>query len=294
MKCCFCQSENLKLAYQNKYHRKKPDHGPINFYICLVCGSGITLPPPSAESLEELYASFDGGMSKFTRAIRERNSLNEWHHQCVTRCISYNNNRYNKEDEFKWIDVGAGNGEIAKIMARKFPKSTGLAIDFHSRPELLSDCKNVQWLQLDLNDPNFHAVIPLGSFDMVLSITVLEHVINPFNFTKSLLKLLMPGGNLYLTVPDMSSTASKTLKRFWPYLIWGEHINMPSRGGMSILLNNLISDCDSLTKAIVKPVVLPYPITYYLDHFHLRFISRFISKSALLKINTGILEASVS
>lgn len=153
LRCSFCQSTRLKLTYSNKFHRFKKDHGPVDFYLCLDCHSGFTYPLPHAADLTALYASFDGGMIPETRGIRDNNPLNKWYNQCVDRAMRNYPGQFAKDDVFYWIDIGAGGGEVAKIMAERYPASKGYAVDYHLKPRVLEGLDNVTWIQCDLNSP---------------------------------------------------------------------------------------------------------------------------------------------
>jgi 2-polyprenyl-3-methyl-5-hydroxy-6-metoxy-1,4-benzoquinol methylase len=293
MKCNFCSSTSLKLLYTKKYHLFKKDHGPFDFYICNNCKSGITYPLPSKLELEKLYQSFEGGMNKTIRNLRENHPLDKWYNQCVNQALMYHKNKYDKYDKFTWIDIGAGNGEIAIIMKEMFPNSIGYAVDFHTEPNSLKSL-DINWVQCDLNDEAFYQLIGQVKFDIVLSITVLEHVLNPAVFLSNMFQLINKDGSIYITVPDYSSTMSKVLKRFWPYLIFGEHLNIPSINGMKKLSINSLNLTDLQKEIIVKSIILPYSVVYYLDFLKLSLLTKFFSNKHFVKINTGILELSIS
>lgn len=286
--CCFCNSKNLKILYSDAYHPYKKDHGPFNFYKCKNCGSGLTFPLPSPENLEALYKNFSGGLIPRIREIRDSNPLSRWYSQCIKHAfkgyLPPNNN-------FNWIDVGAGNGELSELMASKFISSQGTAMDFHVTPHLLEKLKNVRWTNIDLNKIHLHEILKT---DLIFLITVLEHVLYPDKLVNHLLKGLNPGGKLYITVPDFGSLASGVLKNKWPYYLPGEHLNIPSKKGMGLMLQNLCKNEFTHKKysIMVKSTVLPYPLGYYLSYWGIERKSIF-SKAAV-RLPTGILEASVS
>src|SRR6185312_12584100 len=130
--CCFCGSKNLKLLYFNIYHPYKKDHGPFNFYKCNICGSGLTFPAPSPNNLKELYESFSGGLIPSIKKIRDDNPLSIWYNQCIEHALKVYSSTIS--NDFSWLDVGAGNGDLALIMSSKYPSSQGTAIDFHTVP----------------------------------------------------------------------------------------------------------------------------------------------------------------
>src|ERR1700730_11005711 len=169
--CCFCNDTKLKLLYHELYHPVKRDHGPFDFYECMNCGSGLTIPEPSLQQLGELYKSFDNGLIPAIRTIRENNPLTAWVSQCINHALAYAKIKNGIEDVFEWLDLGAGKGELAAMLSSRFPHAKGWAVDFHGEPQLCSSCKNVNWLSVDLNEANFAGKVEIGKVDMIFSIT---------------------------------------------------------------------------------------------------------------------------
>lgn len=286
--CCFCGSSEMKLLYKGRNHPFNKAHGPFDFYRCKNCSSGITFPMPAASELTTLYRSFDGGMIPRIRAIRDHNPLTKWYMQCVTRATQLAVSAI--KADFSWLDVGAGNGELALKVLKKFPLSKGFAVDFHERPESL-DNTDIQWINTDINcSPQFDS----NYFDLIFLITVLEHVMYPDVLLESLLLKLKPQGVLYITVPDFGSLASTFLGDKWPYFIPGEHLLIPSKKGIKILLNKIcqIKFGTGNFDVIVKTTSIPYTAGYYWEYFGLGNLPKFIASKSL-NFPTGILEASV-
>lgn len=87
----------------------------------------------------------------------------------------------------------------------------------------------IEWRQINLNTETISEKLPL--VDLIVSVGVWEHVLNPGNFVHDLLKLLKPNGALYLLCPNNASIASRTLGSNWPLFIPGEHISIPTKIG---------------------------------------------------------------
>ena len=296
MQCCFCDSRDLILLYSKHYHPIIKEYGPFDFYRCKHCGSGLTLPAPAPAQLDTLYRSFAGGMDEQTRKNRDTNPLDRWYQQCIGRALRHAPFGAETGARFSWVDIAAGNGELAKLMALRYPDSQGLAIDFHPRPAGLQQIENLRWLQCDLNKPISIELLPQQPFDLAFSITVLEHVRDPFTMLENFMPLLKNQSLFYITVPDYSSVAASLLKTHWPYYIPGEHINIPSKTGLRILIRRLLSEEVSApgNSIFVNRIILPYPISYYLQFFRLPKLASFVRKKAwVLKLPTGILEALI-
>ncbi len=294
MTCLFCGSPELEIFFKNKFHPLAQWHGPFDFYRCKNCESGITLPLPSSAQLTRLYESFEGGMMPQIRELRDDYPLNTWFNQCVSHALAANENIIYKPDVFSWIDFGAGSGELSKLLMNRFPHSDGIAADFHDVPEKLVGSK-VKWVKTDLNGTFIESFSSFEKANYIFLITVLEHLMHPDIFIGHAIQLLKPGGCFYLTVPRIDCMAFALLKERWPYMIAGEHLNIPSIKGMEILL---FKTCNKVfgegnCKITVKPVILPYPVGYYLQYFGLKKLAKKIPSDIVLRIPTGLLEASV-
>jgi SAM-dependent methyltransferase len=58
---------------------------------------------------------------------------------------------------------------------------------------------------------------PAGSFDAMLLVDVIEHVLDPRTVLQRAARLLRPGGVVYLVTPDINSLSARILGRYW----WG-------------------------------------------------------------------------
>src|SRR5439155_16096152 len=63
------------------------------------------------------------------------------------------------------------------------------------------------------------------SFDLVASVAVIEHVVDPVAFLRELGQVLVPGGSLFLLTPNAASLNYRILGSWWRELLSiGEHI----------------------------------------------------------------------
>jgi SAM-dependent methyltransferase len=193
--------------------------------------------------------------------------------------------RFERDASFRWLDVGAGGGEFAATLAREFPHASGEAIDWSPRPQGLDP--RVAWQIADLNDDAF-ATPPVQQADLVISVSVWEHVLEPAAFVSKLLALVAPGGLLYLVCPDAGSLAYRVLRTRWPYFLPGEHLNMPTRRGARRCLLRAVAPGDSIT---VGSVGLPYPPAYVLGVLGLDRLARWARSLPALPLPVGALEA---
>jgi SAM-dependent methyltransferase len=109
-----------------------------------------------------------------------------------------------KSDGFRLLDAGCGTGQMTKLL-EQYGEAIGLeiapeAIEFARRRGVRNIVKG------SISNPPFAA----GSFDLVLSLDVIEHVDNDKLILESLFEVVKPGGHLIITVPAFES-------------LWSEH-----------------------------------------------------------------------
>lgn len=283
--CVYCGSAGV-LMDAKAFHPYVHDFGPFSVYKCPACGSVFTFPVPTEQQVQDLYAGFDEGMYAKVAQLRRKFPLQAWFNQCLQRIRRY---FPDPSASFTWIDVGAGEGIMSRLMLNQYPNSKGMAIDFHDRPESLNGI-GLEWRRMDLNK----TWVDIPKVDLAFSITVLEHMADPASFLRSLVQTLHPGGVAYLNCPRTDALAFGILGKKWPYYLPGEHLSIPSRKGMRILANRIAVDT-GLDKSdiAVSSVIMPYPLGYYLGYYFDWKASRYWFNPSVY-IPTGMLECTIA
>lgn len=100
------------------------------------------------------------------------------------------------------LDVGSGNGGIAIAFAAHGAEAQGVDIEEElvaiAREEAaaVGSTAQFQWYE------GTKLPFPDQSFDAAVSVSVLEHVSEPVNYLSEILRVLKPGGILYLAYPN--------------------------------------------------------------------------------------------
>lgn len=171
---------------------------------CRACDFVFVNPYPPSAVLDRLYA---GAYYTGVRNWIEREKARQGRFDAATfsfptpileRLIA---NAAQQRSTGRWLDVGGGIGALASLVARRLPEWTVLLHEV-----------NEEAAGLAYPDPAFTvtsgslAELGRGSerFDVVSSISVLEHVPEPAAFLEQQAALLRPGGMLVIGVPRFS------------------------------------------------------------------------------------------
>ncbi len=104
------------------------------------------------------------------------------------------------------LDAGAGNGGMSIGFAEAGAQMVGVDIEADlvdiARARALARGTTAEFVLYD----GYQLPFADGMFDAALSVSVLEHVTNPANYLKEILRTVKPGGYLYLAFPN----------RLWP------------------------------------------------------------------------------
>lgn len=102
------------------------------------------------------------------------------------------------------LDVGCGNGAYTERLAEHFTSVVGVEVEaerldeFRDRVAMRDDAE-----RFDLRLQSAEALSdPDGTYDAVIAIETLEHVVNAKVAASEVFRVLRPGGHFYITVPN--------------------------------------------------------------------------------------------
>ena len=99
------------------------------------------------------------------------------------------------------VDVGCGAGKLRPYVSDRFRRYIGVdAVRYADFPSEAEFC------QLDLDSGQ--VPLPDGAADVVAAVEVIEHLENPRDFMRKLVRLAKPGGSILVTTPNQLSLLS--------------------------------------------------------------------------------------
>jgi len=102
----------------------------------------------------------------------------------------------NKSLKLKYLDVGAGEGKGLLEANRRGWEGTG--IDIVDNRLLEAKLSEIKFIKSNLLESD----LPENYFDFIYVDSVIEHVLNPFEYLSKIKKLLSKGGVIYIGVPN--------------------------------------------------------------------------------------------
>jgi 2-polyprenyl-3-methyl-5-hydroxy-6-metoxy-1,4-benzoquinol methylase len=284
--CVFCLGEAVTWV-RGAYHPTVRSHGPFDIERCSVCGSTVTVPPPSSERQQAFYAQYEDGQPPQLLRAREDSPQVTWYTKCVDHIAAI----ARPSGSFTWLETAAGSGTFTRLFAERFPSSRGTALDYHARPAELNGIANVDWIQGDLSRG---AVDDLGTYDVVAALAILEHVPDVDAFVASLVRRVRPGGTLFMTCPDAASLMARALGTRWPYHLPGEHLHVPSAAGARALMTRVLDSQGRRAQPRVRPITIPYTVRYLAAYLGAAKPAKAVPKTWTVPVPAGALEIAVT
>lgn len=131
------------------------------------------------------------------------------------------------------LDVGCGAGTFLRAAARGGWEAIGVEV---SAPA--AEHNRAAGFEV-FNGELAEARYPEGHFDVVLASEVLEHVAEPREMLREILRVMRPGGLLWATTPNGRGFSARALGLGWSAVSPPEHLHLFSRGAVRSLLEEL-------------------------------------------------------
>ncbi len=122
------------------------------------------------------------------------------------------------------LDAGSGFGQYSYFMARKFPKASIYGVDV--KEDEIASCqrffKQVGFNQVVFNTTDLTTYTSSETYDLILSVDVMEHIEEDVQVFKNFCASLKPGGMLLISTP--SDQGGSDVKEEGDESFIGEHV----------------------------------------------------------------------
>jgi len=152
----------------------------------------------------------------------------------------------------KCLDIGPGTGRWLQFFKHSGAKEIA-AIDISQ--ESLNRCSKLCYKTQKANVEFETFDFKSNYFDIVISFMLLEHIVNPANYIKEILRVSKPGGMVLLTIPNIVSFVSRVrvLLGIMPLAVTGDptHVRFYTKKELKKLFRPYN----------IKPVLIPTSIS---------------------------------
>jgi 2-polyprenyl-3-methyl-5-hydroxy-6-metoxy-1,4-benzoquinol methylase len=225
------------------------------FWRCRSCGLEKIHPLPTLEDLRKYYdESYSAGMYKTFVAAAEMKRL--------TAGKRFEDIRPQVRPG-RWLDVGCSNGVFVRAARERGMDAEGIdlsrvATDSGRREGLPLHCSTLEDF-----DPGYR-------YDTVTAFDILEHVLDPLGFMRSIRRLLAPDGRVVLTLPDAASLSCRLMGPRWYFYIPEEHLHYFHPASLANLLRRAGFRIQRCARAY-KPLNFSYALTQFEEYNPLIF-----------------------
>lgn len=176
-------------------------HGETDFHRCTGCGIVMRRPMPTLEELDEVYTRL------YQRAQIESGTTDqESGAYALQQYARHLGERYGATVR-RVLDYGSGSGELPLLLRRH-----GLRCDGVESSESARDwCRENRGIELL---PSL-AGVSSAEYDLVCMIEVIEHLVRPLDDLAQVMRVLHPGGSLFLTTPNRRGLRARIERGHW-------------------------------------------------------------------------------
>ena len=208
LKCITCDSI-LSIELKDVFDTRFGIKDKYEIARCPICGTKQIVPLPSNRDLKDLYETyynFGGEKGTIYTGFREYffSSVLYRFWLIVDGDISF----YNKKGFGRLLDVGCNEGRGLSIYQKNGFESEGLELNEQAAAEASKRGFNVNTDTIEtfqLKDP----------YDFVVLSNVLEHSLDPKDMLTHVARILKPGGQVWISCPNVDSWQRKLFGKFW-------------------------------------------------------------------------------
>jgi len=205
---------------------------------CGGCSLVYSNPVPSEGELKEFYAKYAG--EEGDTFVPHRSITRRLKYAAFVRFIK---RYFPKEKKIRMLEIGCSQGDLLSAV-RNDPRFEALGIDYAVNSVNYSRSIGLNAEVTDIFSKQF----PDESFDLVVSIHVIEHVRDPIAWMTEIHRVLAKGGVVFIVTPSVTHLKPRIAGKRWKYWgppghLWYLSPKTISRMGEKIGFKTIFSSC---------------------------------------------------
>ncbi len=213
--CNLCGSMRQRLRFE-KWSRFL-EHS-FRVVECEACGLVFVSPRPSAENIRSLYdAAYYRGAGFDTSVHYDQELENPATKEEVTKRV-LERLMVVKSPPADLLEVGPGMGHFMRAAAGAGFHAVGVEMSPYAASVLRKQGMEVLVGTLP------EVKLPGSSFDAVVAVEVIEHLLDPKEFFSEVARILRPGGIFYYETGDIDCESARRLGPGWDYIMPEGHL----------------------------------------------------------------------
>ena len=195
--CPVCNSEKKKFYTQGNDYEYLTCENTWKFFKCENCNLLYLDPRPHLDEINTIYPSY-----YYSSNYEEINFIARFGKQFLDNLKFKSFLSFLRKDEFKYLDIGCGNGRYLEVVHKKFKQKKvncfGLEFENNKLKELKKEGYQIFFDSID-------DFVTDNKFDLITMFHVIEHVANPSEQIKKIYDCLSDEGVLVIETPNHQS-----------------------------------------------------------------------------------------
>ena len=206
---CLCKSCSYSFLYEAITPQYRGSY-PFKLYKCEQCGLIRVYPVPDMSLYTNGYGNSTASNGEYIQRAKE------W---CTTIAdeVKIVSSLHPELKQQLVLDIGCNGGELVEALNARGLKSEGCDIDPIAVAHGVKQGLNLFCQDLSLQNLN-------KKYGIVIMSHTLEHLVSPNDVLNNIHQALLPGGLLYIRVPNFNGWIAQIMKERWGFLIPQEHI----------------------------------------------------------------------
>lgn len=208
--CSICGGE-LALTVESIYDTRFGIEGELDVFECARCGVESTLPAPGVDELKALYEkhyNFEQDANSGSRYKSIRQLLYSSFVYKIWMALDGDISFHSRKGSGRLLDVGCNEGRGLEIMRANGYTCYGLELN-----SVAAEVARTKGFQIESEMIENHQ--PGEPYDVVVLSNVIEHSTDPGGMLDDIHRVLNPGGEVWLSVPNSRSIFRSIFRKRW-------------------------------------------------------------------------------